>query len=322
MSRDTCLTGEARKATTHKLQDGVNLSSKTRVAVSEHISHVNVRLRLGKETRIVDNIHNPTFVARIHRGVSQRLAIAEQVAVESVFVDTVHLGRTASVVDSTMSHHTQNIVLVENHLLVAREVIVVEVRLVVAVQFKVARVHDLLASALGFSQISLGTSFILRHILAVATFIEANLGFHSQSHPLVEGSTRRAVHRDVGASEVEIFEHLVHHVVTRLTGTVQNIFVARVEFLVNPVAVTITTHHFVVLPCTIQAAYANPVVLAGITHGIDARNGSDEGVGTTNLSIGSAPGTSRCGNSSEGPLGDTGCTLVIVQVVEVVVTTT
>ena len=296
----------------------VNLSRQARVTVSEHVADVDV-VSLTQTGVVVEGNHG-TAVSLVQAGGSQGLTILEQVAVERILSHTIDLGRTAGVVDGTVSKGALDVVLVQNHLLVTGQVKRVEVGLIVAVEGKVARAHDLLASALGLGEITVGTFIVLGHILAVVALIEANLGLHGQGHPLVESGARVGVVGDVGASEVQVLKHLVHHVVAGLTGTVQNVLIGSIELLVYPVAVAIGTHELIVLPSAVQTADTQPVGLLGLGHGLDAGNSCNKGVGTTDLDIGRVPSRSATGNRHEGPVGDTGNCLVVVQVVEVVVT--
>ena len=261
------------------------------------------------------------MVGGVQAGGSQGLTILEQITVEGILGHTVHLGRTASVVDGTMCKRALDVVLVQDHLLVTGEVKRVEVSLVVAVQGKVARVHDLLTGLLGLSEVLVGAVIVLGHILAVVTLVEANLSLHGQSNPLVEGNARAGVVGDVGASEVHVLKHLVHHLVTGLTGTVQDIFIIGIKFLVHPVAVTIVADNLVVLPCTVQATDTQPVGLLGIAHRLYVGHSGNKGIGAADFHIGSVPRCSATGNIHVRPLGDTGRGLVIIQGVEVVVTT-
>ena len=310
---------KASVATARELKDVVNLSRQARVTVSQHVGDIDVGSLA--QTRVVVKDNDGTVVGLIQASGGQRLTILEQIAVEGVLGHTVNLSRTASVVDSTVSEGALDVLLVQDHLIVTSQVKRVEVGLEISVQAEVARIHDLQASVLGLGEVTVSTVIVVGHILAVVTLIEANLGLHSQSNPLVESGARVGIVGDVGASIVEVLKHLVHHVVAGLTGTVQNLGVIGIEFLVYPIAVTIGANELVVLPSAVQTADTQPVGFLGLAHGINVGHSCNQCVGTTDLYIGSIPSSSATGNVHIGPLSDTGGGLVVVQRVEIVVTT-
>ena len=162
----------------------VHLSRQARIAIGKHIADVDVgSLTIG---RLIVEHNNYALIALVKTGGSQGLTIIEQVTVEGILGHTVHLGRTAGVVDGTVSKRTFYIVLVHNHLIITGEVKRVEVGLIATVQAKFARIHNLLTGVLGLVQVTVGTLGVFGHILAVVTLIEANLGLHGQGNPLVE----------------------------------------------------------------------------------------------------------------------------------------
>ena len=98
----------------------VNLGAQARVAVGQHVGDVDVGSLT--ETRVVVQDNNSTDLAGIERRGCFGLTILEQVRVEGILGHTVDLGRTAGVVDGTMSQRTVYIVLVQDHLGVTSQV--------------------------------------------------------------------------------------------------------------------------------------------------------------------------------------------------------
>ena len=306
---------KASVATSGELKDTIHLCHHTRVAISHHVGDIDKFL--FAESGVVVEFHHLTVFALVERSGSQRLTIAEEVRVEHIFGDTLHLCRTASVVYGRVSERAIHIVLIHNHFRIALQVHLVEVLLEIGVEAEFAAVHQFQAGIFGFGEVRFSSCFIVEHIFAVGTFKEAYTALNGERHIFVVSHLRVSVHGDVFASEVDICEHIVHHRVAALTWAVEDIGVAGVEHFVHPVAVAIGAHEFKVLPSAIESSQSFPIFLCAVCHFGDAGNGGKERVSASDFGVRRVPSAGRSGHIGKGPLSDTCGTLVVVQSVEI-----